>query len=174
MAHLTTNPADKERFLCIYPSYINSKKTLAEGRRIAAEKAVENPSCAEIRDVLVAAGLNVLVEVGDVGDVRLSLQTSRFCCSCDHVIMTSPVFLSQNKMYPREWNRDVQFRGRVRIQIKLEDGSLCQEKFSNRKDVMFYAAEMIPKLKSRTQKSGGAEAGSQPGEGGKKGKKKKK
>lgn len=42
------------------------------------------------------------------------------------------------------------------------------------KDVMFYAAEMIPKLKSRTQKSGGADAGSQLGEGGKKGKKKKK
>ncbi|XP_051758903.1 LOW QUALITY PROTEIN: signal recognition particle 19 kDa protein [Ctenopharyngodon idella] len=141
MAHLTTNPADKERFLCIYPAYINSKKTLAEGRRIPAEKAVENPSCAEIRDVLTAAGLNVLLE---------------------------------NKMYPREWNRDVQFRGRVRIQLKLEDGSLCQDKFSSRKDVMFYAAEMIPKLKSRTQKSGGADAGSQLGEGGKKGKKKKK
>lgn len=26
------------RFLCIYPAYINSKKTLAEGRRIPAEK----------------------------------------------------------------------------------------------------------------------------------------
>ncbi|XP_026124657.1 signal recognition particle 19 kDa protein-like [Carassius auratus] len=141
MAHLTTNPADKERFVCVYPAYINSKKTLAEGRRIAAEKAVENPSCAEIRDVLTAAGLNVLVE---------------------------------NKMYPREWNRDVQFRGRVRIQLKLEDGSLCQDKFASRKDVMFYVAEMIPKLKSRTQKSGGAEAGSQQGEGGKKSKKKKK
>ncbi|XP_073724284.1 signal recognition particle 19 kDa protein [Misgurnus anguillicaudatus] len=141
MAHLTTNPEDKERFLCIYPSYVNSKKTLAEGRRIPVEKAVENPSCAEIRDVLTAAGLNVLVE---------------------------------NKMYSREWNRDVQFRGRVRVQIKLQDGSLCQEKFSSRKDVMFYAAEMIPKLKSRTQKSGGADAGAQQGEGGKKGKKKKK
>lgn len=141
MAHLTTNPEDKERFLCIYPSYVNSKKTLAEGRRIPVEKAVENPSCAEIRDVLTAAGLNVLVE---------------------------------NKMYSREWNRDVQFRGRVRVQIKLQDGSLCQEKFSSRKDVMFYVAEMIPKLKSRTQKSGGAEAGAQQGEGGKKGKKKKK
>uniref|UniRef100_A0A672L7Q7 Signal recognition particle 19 kDa protein n=2 Tax=Sinocyclocheilus grahami TaxID=75366 RepID=A0A672L7Q7_SINGR len=128
-------------FMCIYPAYINSKKTIAEGRRIAAEKAVENPSCAEIRDVLTAAGLNVLLE---------------------------------NKMYPREWNRDGQFRGRVRIQLKLEDGSLCQDKFASRKDVMFYVAEMIPKLKSRTQKSGGAEAGSQPGEGGKKGKKKKK
>ncbi|XP_057212151.1 signal recognition particle 19 kDa protein [Triplophysa rosa] len=141
MSHLTTNPADKERFLCIYPSYINNKKTLAEGRRIPVEKAVENPSCAEIRDVLTAAGLNVLVE---------------------------------NKMYPREWNRDVQFRGRVRVQLKLEDGSLCQDKFSSKKDVMFYVAEMIPKLKIRSQKSGGADAGSQQGDAGKKGKKKKK
>ncbi|KAG5280479.1 hypothetical protein AALO_G00060490 [Alosa alosa] len=142
MAHLTTNPNDKERFICIYPVYINSKKTLAEGRRIPTEKAVENPSCAEIRDVLTAAGLNILVE--------------------------------NNKMHPREWNRDVQFRGRVRVQIKEEDGNPCQEKFSSRKDVMFYVAEMIPKLKTRTQKSGGGDTGAQQGEGGKKGKKKKK
>ncbi|XP_053360682.1 signal recognition particle 19 kDa protein isoform X3 [Clarias gariepinus] len=99
MAYLTTNPADENRYLCIYPSYINSKKTLAEGRRIPTEKAVENPSCAEIKDVLTAAGMNVRVE---------------------------------NKLYPREWNRDVQFRGRVRVQIKQEDGSLCQEKFTSR------------------------------------------
>ncbi|XP_074526735.1 signal recognition particle 19 kDa protein [Halichoeres trimaculatus] len=141
MAHLTENPADKERFICLYPVYINSKKTLAEGRRIPAEKAVENPSCAEIRDVLTAAGLNVYVE---------------------------------NKMHPREWNRDVQFRGRVRVQVKQADGSLCQEKFSSRKEVMFYVAEMIPKLKTRTQKSGGGDTSSQQGEGGKKSKKKKK
>ncbi|TKS69700.1 Signal recognition particle 19 kDa protein [Collichthys lucidus] len=31
------------RFICVYPIYINSKKTLAEGRRIPTEKAVENP-----------------------------------------------------------------------------------------------------------------------------------
>ncbi|KAM9391691.1 signal recognition particle 19 kDa protein [Pholidichthys leucotaenia] len=140
MAHLTQNPADKERFICIYPVYINSKKTLAEGRRIPTEKAVENPSCGEIRDVLVAAGMNVYVE---------------------------------NKMHPREWNRDVQFRGRVRVQIKQADGSCCLDRFTSRKDVMFYVAEMIPKLKSRTQKSGG-ESSCQQGEGGKKSKKKKK
>ncbi|XP_007260824.2 signal recognition particle 19 kDa protein [Astyanax mexicanus] len=139
MAYLTKNPADETRFLCIYPAYINSKKTLAEGRRIPIEKAVENPSCAEIRDVLTAAGMNVNVE---------------------------------NKMYPREWNRE--FRGRVRVQIKQEDDTLCQEKFASRKDVMFYVAEMIPKLKTRTQKSGGGDSGAQQGEGGKKGKKKKK
>ncbi|XP_062854377.1 signal recognition particle 19 kDa protein [Trichomycterus rosablanca] len=141
MAHLSENPADKNRFLCIYPAYINSKKTLAEGRRIPSEKAVENPSCAEIRDVLTAAGLNVYVE---------------------------------NKMFPREWNRDVQFRGRVRVQIKQEDGNLCLEKFTSKKDLMFYVAEMIPKLKTRTQKSGGSDSGTQQSEGGKKGKKKKK
>lgn len=141
MAYLTNNPADENRFLCIYPAYMNSKKTLAEGRRIPVEKAVENPSCAEIKDVLTAAGLNVKVE---------------------------------NKMYSREWNRDVQFKGRVRVQIKKEDGSLCQDKFTSKKDVMFYVAEMIPKLKTRTQKSGGGDTGAQQGEGGKKGKKKKK
>ncbi|XP_008301569.1 signal recognition particle 19 kDa protein [Stegastes partitus] len=104
-------------------------------------QAVENPSCAEIRDVLTAAGMNVYVE---------------------------------NKMHPREWNRDVQFRGRVRVQMKQADGSFCQEKFASRKDVMFYVAEMIPKLKTRTQKSGGGDTSSQQGEGGKKSKKKKK
>ncbi|KAM6965434.1 leucine-rich repeat-containing protein 2, partial [Aplochiton taeniatus] len=141
MAHLTENPADKERFICIYPGYINSKKTLAEGRRIPAKKAVENPSCAEIRDVLMAAGMNIYVE---------------------------------NKLHPREWNRDAQFKGRVRVQIKQEDGSPCQENLASRKEVMYYVCEMIPKLKTRTQKSGGADTSSHQGDGGKKSKKKKK
>uniref|UniRef100_A0A3B4AP63 Signal recognition particle 19 kDa protein n=1 Tax=Periophthalmus magnuspinnatus TaxID=409849 RepID=A0A3B4AP63_9GOBI len=105
------------RFICLYPVYINSKKTLAEGRRIPTEK---------------------------------------------------------NKMHPREWNRDVQFRGRVRVQLKQADGELCNDKFGSRKDVMFYVAEMIPKLKTRTQKTSGADSSSQPGDGGKKSKKKKK
>ncbi|XP_056449297.1 signal recognition particle 19 kDa protein-like [Gadus chalcogrammus] len=99
-----------------------------------------NPSCSEIKDVLSAAGLNVLLE---------------------------------NHMHPREWNRDAQFRGRVRVQLKQEDGSLCQDKFTSRKDVMFYVAEMIPKLKTRTQKSGGGDSNSQQADGGKKNKKKK-
>uniref|UniRef100_A0A3B5LZK5 Signal recognition particle 19 kDa protein n=1 Tax=Xiphophorus couchianus TaxID=32473 RepID=A0A3B5LZK5_9TELE len=99
-AYCYTKPSPAKQFICVYPIYINSKKTLAEGRRIPTEKAVENPSCAEVRDVLTAAGMNVYVE---------------------------------NKMHPREWNRDVQFRGRVRVQLKQTDGSLCQDKFRSRK-----------------------------------------
>lgn len=83
-------------------------------------------------------------------------------------------FLEKNKMYSREWNRDVQYRGRVRVQLKQEDGSLCLVQFPSRKSVMLYVAEMIPKLKTRTQKSGGADPSLQQGEGSKKGKGKKK
>ncbi|KAJ9598590.1 hypothetical protein L9F63_010719 [Diploptera punctata] len=54
--------SDRERWICIYPAYINSKKTLAQGRRIPKEKAVENPTHQEIRDVLVNAGMRVGVE----------------------------------------------------------------------------------------------------------------
>lgn len=141
MSHLGKAFDDKERFICVYPAYINSKKTVAEGRRICKEKAVENPTFAEIRDVLHAAGMNVVVE---------------------------------NKMYPREWNRDMQFRGRVRVQLRSADGKPCLENLASRKAVFKYTAEMIPKLKSRFQRVGGADQGASSGEGGKKGKRKKK
>lgn len=94
------SPADQDRFICIYPAYLNNKKTIAEGRRIPISKAVENPTATEIQDVCSAVGLNV--------------------------------FLEKNKMYSREWNRDVQYRGRVRVQLKQEDGSLCLVQFPSR------------------------------------------
>ncbi|KAK3096030.1 hypothetical protein FSP39_022169 [Pinctada imbricata] len=53
---------ERERWLCIYPAYINSRKTLQEGRRLPKEQCVENPTYAEIRDVLLTAGLNIGVE----------------------------------------------------------------------------------------------------------------
>uniref|UniRef100_A0A5F5PZJ8 Signal recognition particle 19 kDa protein n=4 Tax=Equus TaxID=9789 RepID=A0A5F5PZJ8_HORSE len=136
------SPADQDRFICIYPAYLNNKKTIAEGRRIPISKAVENPTATEIQDVCSAVGLNV--------------------------------FLERNKMYSREWNRDAQYRGRVRVQLKQEDGSLCLVQFPSRKSVMLYVAEMIPKLKTRTQKTGGGDQSLQQGEGSKKGKGKKK
>ncbi|KAG1335006.1 signal recognition particle 19 kDa protein [Cocos nucifera] len=39
-----------KKWMIIYPVYINSKKTIAQGRRISAEKACENPTCIEIGD----------------------------------------------------------------------------------------------------------------------------
>ncbi|XP_057615224.1 signal recognition particle 19 kDa protein-like [Chionomys nivalis] len=95
------SPANQDRFICIYPTYLNTKKTTAEGRQISISK--------------------------------------------------------ENKMYSREWNRDIQYRGRVQVQLKQEDGSLRLVQFLSRKSVMLCVAEMITKLKTRTQKTGGAD-----------------
>lgn len=46
-------------------------------------------------------------------------------------------------MYSREWNRDVQYRGRVRVQLKQEDGSLCLVQFPSRKLFFFFLNEQI-------------------------------
>jgi len=111
--------SDFERWVCIYPAYINSKKTIAQGRRIPKEKAIENPTHQEIRDVLVAAGLKVGVE---------------------------------NKLYSRERSKELLFRGRIRVQLKNDDGTPVNTEYPTRESLMFHLGEMIPKLKSRQSK----------------------
>ena len=48
-----------ERWSTIFPAYLNKKKTVAEGRRIPKEKAVENPNITEIAEVMKAKGFQV-------------------------------------------------------------------------------------------------------------------
>jgi len=81
----------------------------------------------------------------------------------------------EKKMYSKDPNRDYQFQGRIRIQLKDDEGKLCNENFNSRESLMFYCADSIPKLKTRQQRSGStapAEASQQqqkaPGGGGKK------
>ncbi|KAI5727355.1 hypothetical protein M8J77_001259 [Diaphorina citri] len=58
----TKKHTDVERWVCIYPAYINRKKTLAEGRRIPKAKAVDNPTYKDIDDVLSTTGLKYHIE----------------------------------------------------------------------------------------------------------------
>uniref|UniRef100_A0A8C9HCU7 Signal recognition particle 19 kDa protein n=1 Tax=Piliocolobus tephrosceles TaxID=591936 RepID=A0A8C9HCU7_9PRIM len=44
---------------------------------------------------------------------------------CIYPVFGLNAFLEKNKMYSREWNRDVQHKGRVWAQLRREDGSLC-------------------------------------------------
>eukprot|EP00316_Scyphosphaera_apsteinii_P009299 CAMPEP_0119299520 /NCGR_PEP_ID=MMETSP1333-20130426/1601_1 /TAXON_ID=418940 /ORGANISM="Scyphosphaera apsteinii, Strain RCC1455" /LENGTH=239 /DNA_ID=CAMNT_0007300973 /DNA_START=55 /DNA_END=774 /DNA_ORIENTATION=+ len=53
-------PHDKR--IIIYPIYINSKATLAEGRRIATKYCVEQPTLPEILDVLQHLGFEAQLE----------------------------------------------------------------------------------------------------------------
>merc|ERR1711992_226847 len=135
--------SEPERWICIYPAYFNSNKTRQEGRLLPKEKCVPNPNHMEIRDVLMTAGYQPIVE---------------------------------NKQYPRERSREFEFRGRIRVQLRNDDGTPHIEKFKTRESIMEHLGEMIPKLKSRQAKpSGGGGQENQPsqsGGGGKKNKKK--
>ena len=55
------------RWICIYPAYLNSNKTRQEGRLLPKEKCVPNPNHMEIRDVLMTAGFQPIVEVRLLG-----------------------------------------------------------------------------------------------------------
>ncbi|GJQ69594.1 hypothetical protein Trydic_g6688 [Trypoxylus dichotomus] len=129
--------SDPERWVCIYPAYINSKKTLAQGRRLQKDKCVENPTHQEIRDVLAAAGFKVGVE---------------------------------NKLYSRERSKELLYRGRIRIQLRNDDGTPYSPNFPTRDSLLYHLGEMIPKLKSRQTKPSMEQAQASGGGKGKKGK----
>lgn len=53
---------DDFRFICIYPAYIDVKKTVQEGRKMPKDVCIENPTYQEIKDVLTAANMNLIIE----------------------------------------------------------------------------------------------------------------
>ncbi|KJH41071.1 SRP19 protein [Dictyocaulus viviparus] len=124
--------SDDKRWVVIYPTYIDSKKSLQQGRKIPKglasllwRLAVENPTSTEIHDVLAAVGLNPLLEV-------------QFFC-----------VIKRGKLHPREQDREPEKLGRVRVMLKNDDGTLNNKDFPNRVALYKYVASMIPKLKTR-------------------------
>ncbi|VDK17473.1 unnamed protein product [Anisakis simplex] len=112
--------SDETKWVCIYPLYINARKTVTKGRRVNKEK--------------------------------------KHC------------------MHPLDPNRDTNSQGRVRLQLRNDDGSPFNEKLptssfilklircpifliaeimtSERMSLLIYLCEMIPKLKNRQATSG--------------------
>ncbi|GAB2276690.1 signal recognition particle 19kDa [Dionaea muscipula] len=124
-----------KKSVILYPIYINSKKTIAEGRRISIEKACENPTCIEIVD----------------------------CCK----YLKLPCKI-EDKAYPRDFMQ----RGRVRVSLKREDGTLSNADISSRKQLMLRVSEMVPRHPGRAKKqleaSTSSNALAKSGKGGKK------
>jgi len=46
----------KDKWNCLYPAYINSNRTVAQGRRVPKTKAAADPKWQEIKDVLESSG----------------------------------------------------------------------------------------------------------------------
>ncbi|XP_055306941.1 signal recognition particle 19 kDa protein isoform X2 [Sitodiplosis mosellana] len=107
-------------WICIYPAYINSKKSRKEGRKIQKDFCVENPTYQEIKDVLSVSNLRIGIE---------------------------------NKQYPREKSKELHHRGRIRVQLKTDDGSPFNPDFTTRESILLHLGCKIPLLKVR--QSGG-------------------
>lgn len=75
--------------MCIYPTYLNGARSIAEGRRVPREACPTNPTLRDIVETAAKLGLRMVVEV--------------------------------NKRHPR----DPFTLGRVRVELKKEDGSLA-------------------------------------------------
>ena len=80
--------------------------------------------------------------------------------------------VEDTKQHPRDSFKDAFCKGRVRVQLKNSDGSLFNENYKTRKDIMIMLGEMIPKLKGRQATKGSDSAQASNAGGNKKGKKK--
>jgi signal recognition particle subunit SEC65 len=74
---------EKKKWSVLYPVYINSKKTAADGRKIAKTKACENPTAQEIFDVCKHLGFKCELEVPDLPPPHVT--------TIHHTIVVHPV-----------------------------------------------------------------------------------
>ncbi|GMR53250.1 hypothetical protein PMAYCL1PPCAC_23445, partial [Pristionchus mayeri] len=144
MATIISKPhSDPSRWVVIYPCYLNSKKSTAEGRKISKQLAVPDPTIEEILMIVNNGGFKVGAE---------------------------------RKLHPRDPERDnMQLMGRVRVQLKNDDGTPVNAEVPSRIALYRYIAGLIPKLKTRLPgaPSGGAAPAVSSTTGGKKKNKKK-
>ncbi|KAK2189954.1 hypothetical protein NP493_92g01004 [Ridgeia piscesae] len=135
--------SERERWICVYPAYINSKKTIAQGRVIPKSKAVDNPTYAEIKDVCSATGLNLGVE-NKAHPRELDPRDMRFRGRIR-------VHLKNDDGSP------------VKEQFPTRKQFTCAiiNMPHHRRSLLLYLGEMIPKLKSRQQSQSCAQASSQ-------------
>ncbi|KAK2498717.1 hypothetical protein MC885_002745 [Smutsia gigantea] len=191
------SPADQDRFICIYPAYLNNKKTIAEGRRIPVSK-VSKLAPPVLEGLLKILQLQRFKMYAQQLDLMCFLRKIK--CTLENGIVMFITGAESSSSSNRKMAASVLYSSRHsktkkkhllvlpvnKIEMKMTVENLLLPVASNKvkekeklkglvcKSVMLYAAEMIPKLKTRTQKTGGGDQSLQQGEGSKKGKGKKK
>lgn len=55
----------------------------------------------------------------------------------------------ENKLYPREVSKELLFRGRIRVQLRNDNGFPCNPDLPTRDALLLHLGTMIPQLKSR-------------------------
>ena len=67
----------------------------------------------------------------------------------------------ENKLHPKEKSKELLFRGRIRVQLKNDDGVPVNPDFPTRDSLLAHVGTSIPKLKTRQGKQSSGEQSSQ-------------
>ncbi|KAM1633883.1 hypothetical protein TB2_011850 [Malus domestica] len=102
-----------KKWIVLYPVYINSKKTMAEGRRISVAKACEGPTCAEIADCCSYFKLPFAIEIDkayprnfmQIGRVRVLLKREDGTPYNPDITSRKQLMLKVAEMVPRHPGR---------------------------------------------------------------------
>lgn len=102
-----------KKWVILYPVYINSKKTIAEGRRISAGKACENPTCMEIADCCQYLKIPHAIEIDkayprdfmQIGRVRVMLKREDGTFVNPVISSRKQLMLHVAELVPRHPNR---------------------------------------------------------------------
>lgn len=127
---------NEDKRIIIYPDYINAVKTVAQGRRIPKELAVEWPTAVEMIDACVKG-------------MGLQAEYERKMYSRNWTV---------------EQGKELCF-GRVRVALRKPDGSPVNPEVPTRRELMVRMAELVRRHPDRTSgaKKGAAAAASSSG-----------
>jgi signal recognition particle subunit SEC65 len=92
------------RWKCLYPAYIDSSRTIAEGRRLSVQQGVEKPTAAEMGQALT----DLISQMATDDDQALSFD--------GHIVQKS-------KVYPRDAACVLKGRVKVNLQPSAAQGS---------------------------------------------------
>jgi signal recognition particle subunit SRP19 len=118
--------SDPERWICIYPAYLDSTKTLRQGRKVPKNKGVKAPRILDMYNVLKTLNFPVCRE-----NKQYSREYSNKECTEECTL-----FKHGEKCF-----------GRIRVQLKNEDGTAFNPQLSTRNSILLYLGEKIPQIK---------------------------
>eukprot|EP00898_Chlorokybus_atmophyticus_P002375 jgi/Chlat1/3138/Chrsp21S03364 len=121
---------DTSRWLCVYPQYIDAKKTIPEGRRIPVDKAVINPTIGEMADCLNFLKLPFLFEPNKrysrdwmvPGRVKVNLKSADGSCINPNIATRQALYLELGRLVPKHPRRQGKDSGQSNQQGPSQGG----------------------------------------------------
>ncbi len=112
------SPEDFKDWITIYPAYICKTKTKQEGRRIQLERALEPMPLPVTNDSPL-----LVSEIGNACGTLRYRYAMEVCLRCVSYGRGTDIHYLQNKLYSRDAVPGNKLLGRVRVNIKNEDGT---------------------------------------------------